>query len=94
MSKLQAHLITGLAPLVRADGSLVYSTCSVMSEENDDVVDGFLASAAGARFRPMDLDRMLPAAWRPYVGRDGRFRSLPSAGGPDGHFVAAFERVD
>lgn len=40
----QRRLIEGAAPLLRVGGCLVYSTCSSEPEENEHVVDAFIAS--------------------------------------------------
>lgn len=40
--RLQADILDGAAPLVRAGGRLVYSTCSIEPEENADQVRSFL----------------------------------------------------
>jgi len=39
----QADVLAGAAPLVAAGGTLVYATCSVLAEENDQAVSGFVA---------------------------------------------------
>jgi 16S rRNA (cytosine967-C5)-methyltransferase len=41
---LQARLLRALWPLLRADGRLVYATCSVLKCENDDQIAGFRAA--------------------------------------------------
>ncbi len=39
----QAAILDQAAPLVRAGGRLIYATCSLLREENEDQVTGFLA---------------------------------------------------
>jgi len=43
---LQRAILEGAAMLVKPGGRLVYATCSVLGEENERVVDAFLASHA------------------------------------------------
>ena len=50
LAALQAHLLASAAARVAAGGRLAYATCSVLSEENEAIVDAFLASPAGAGF--------------------------------------------
>lgn len=50
LSVLQGELLSAAATRVAPGGRLVYATCSVLDEENDAVVQAFLASAAGAGF--------------------------------------------
>jgi 16S rRNA (cytosine967-C5)-methyltransferase len=94
MAAIQRRLLSGLAPLVAPGGRLVYATCSLAREENDDVADAFLASEAGSTFEPMDLGGLLPESWKAGVRESGRFQQVPAIGGPDGHFVAVFRRQD
>ena len=93
LAVLQRRLLAGVAPIVAEGGRLVYSTCSIARGENDVVADDFLASDAGRGFEPLQLRDVLPEAWAPCVGADGRFRTLQRESGPDGHFVAAFRRL-
>ena len=42
LSALQGEILSALWPLLEAGGQLLYVTCSVLAEENDNVVQGFL----------------------------------------------------
>ena len=46
----QLSLLTAAAQVVAAGGRIVYSTCSLDEDENEDVVQAFLKSAAGVGF--------------------------------------------
>lgn len=50
LAALQADLLASAAARVAPGGRLLYATCSVLAEENEAVVQGFLASPAGAGF--------------------------------------------
>ena len=77
LAVLQRALLDEAARHVAVGGTLVYATCSILDEENQQVVDGFLAAQA-------------QDAWR--VG-EGSFATLPALDGPDGHFAAVLQRV-
>ena len=55
---------------------LVYATCSIFEEENQQVVDAFLASPDMGEWQRVEKD----------------FQSLPQLGGPDGHFACILRR--
>jgi 16S rRNA (cytosine967-C5)-methyltransferase len=75
---------------VRPGGTLVYATCSLFDEENDDVVRAFLASSAGAAFRVVPAGpRMVQAA---SLGVTDALRLLPHRHGTDGFYGVALER--
>lgn len=83
-SRRQRALLEAQAALVRPGGRLVYATCSVEQEENEQVVDPFLA--AHAEFEVEGLPD-----WAERF-RDGRFLRLEPAAGGDAFFVARLRR--
>jgi 16S rRNA (cytosine967-C5)-methyltransferase len=83
--RLQAELLDAAAELVTPGGLLVYSTCSLEPEENEEQVASFMA-----RQRQFDLERgpelAVPAE------RDGLLEVLPQVHGWDGAFAARLRR--
>ena len=51
LAELQLQILRRAATRVAAGGRLAYSTCSIFRQEDEDVVDAFLASPEGADFR-------------------------------------------
>ncbi len=93
MAERQQAMLARAASLVRPDGLLVYSVCSLESEEGEAVADAFLASHTSFALDPVHGDE-LPAGMAPDGA--GRVRVLPGTlaeeGGADGFFVARFRR--
>jgi len=81
---IQSKLLTVLWQVLRAGGTLVYCTCSILDEENDQVVAAFL------RRTPDASVRAISASWGFQTGC-GR-QLLPSEGGPDGFYYAVLEK--
>lgn len=50
LASVGASILAQAARMVAPGGRLTYATCTVFSEENDAVIDGFLASEAGQGF--------------------------------------------
>ena len=67
MQRQQLAILRAVAPLLRAGGSLVYSTCSLEPEENDQVIETFLCEQRD--FRLTNREATLP--FRDFV--DGAF---------------------
>ncbi|MBC13287.1 MAG: 16S rRNA methyltransferase [Rhodothermaceae bacterium] len=88
LTDLQDRLLDAAAAHVRPGGVLVYSTCSVEAEENDDRVTAFLARHPGYSLDPVGT--LVPAA---LVDGDV-YRALPHAHGTDGAFAARLRRSD
>lgn len=61
LAATQLQLLDRVAPLVAADGRLIYSTCSSEPEENEHVVDAFLQSHPDFTLLPLANIGGLPA---------------------------------
>lgn len=88
LAAAQATLLRAAAEHVRPGGLLVYSTCSLEHEENDEQIDEFLASHDGWTLEPP------PSGAVPDEVLDGgRLRVLPQRHGTDGSFAARLRRA-
>ncbi|MDH4139607.1 MAG: methyltransferase domain-containing protein [Coriobacteriia bacterium] len=92
LAELGLRLLTTACGLVRTGGFVVYSTCTILRRENEDVVESFLSSEQGSPFVPYGADDRVPGSWARFITDEGWFCSLPEAGGPDGHFAAVLAR--
>ena len=86
----QAAILTAAARLLKAGGRLVYATCSVLPEENQEIVEAFLSEHP--EYRLLDCRQILAAQNVPLAM--GRYlQLLPHVHGTDGFFAAALERI-
>jgi len=85
---LQERILENAAACVKRGGYLLYSTCSVMPEENDGVVEAFLDGYP-------DFAPSRPAADFPAEALDPRgfLRTFPHRHGTDGFFGALLRRL-
>ena len=87
----QIELLSRAAATVRAGGRLVYATCSSEPEENERVVEAFLA--ANHDFALVNLaDETLPVTMTRLIDADGMFRTLPFRDRLEAFFAAALRR--
>jgi len=89
--ELQQRILTSAATLVNPGGRLVYVTCSLLQEENEQQLFWFLENHSD--FQPMSIDQV----WRETVGgppppTGPSLRLSPASTGTDGFFCAVFER--
>lgn len=88
LAALQRELLWATADVVLPGGLLVYSTCSLEPEENDEQVDAFLRARPGWSLEPPPggavPDSVLDA---------GRLRVLPQRHGVDGAFAVRLRSV-
>ena len=86
----QAAILAAAARLVRPGGRLVYATCSILVEENEGIVDAFLA--AHPEFRRLSAREIL--AGQGIAIECGEDMSLaPQTHGTDGFYAAVLERA-
>ena len=85
---LQRDILAAASSCVKPGGLLIYSTCSLEHEENDDVVNAFLRDDDAFVLEPPPVD-VVPAA----VVDRGFLRVLPQAHGVDGAFAARLRRI-
>ncbi len=87
MARYQREMLTGAAGAVKSGGILVYSTCSIEPDENEKVVEAFMAEAGG--FVLEDISRFVPDS---VVYRHGMMQTLPHVHGVDGLFGARLRK--
>lgn len=73
-AKRQAAILDALWQVLRVNGKLLYATCSVFPQENDRVIEAFVARSKGARRLP--LADGAAAQWLPDAEHDGFFYAL------------------
>jgi 16S rRNA (cytosine967-C5)-methyltransferase len=88
MASTQRSLLDAAANIVKPGGLLVYSTCSLEPEENDQPVDLFLATHPQFTLEPPP-EGTVPAD----VLDGGRLRVLPQRHGTDGAFAVRLRRA-
>jgi 16S rRNA (cytosine967-C5)-methyltransferase len=87
LSRRQRRILANSARMVRPRGRLVYSTCSVEREENEEVITSFLRE--NTDFKEVDTS---PAPDGLRV-TGGAVRIWPHRDGADGFFITTLERV-
>ncbi len=72
----QLAILSALWPLLEHDGKLLYATCSVFQQENEQVVTSFLAQQPDARRLPVNLPECSKGQMLPDDQHDGFFYAL------------------
>ncbi|MBI5789075.1 MAG: 16S rRNA (cytosine(967)-C(5))-methyltransferase RsmB [Candidatus Schekmanbacteria bacterium] len=78
----QGKLLAQAAPYLANDGVLVYATCSLEEEENEQVIEGFLKTHPGWQSAPIITDGKACNYWHSWTQKDFS----------DGFFVAKLTR--
>jgi 16S rRNA (cytosine967-C5)-methyltransferase len=93
LASLAARELTMLrhaAEMVAEGGRLVYATCSSEPEENEGIVDAFLAKAP--EFIPVHAGQTHPKLVDTLIDSRGHLRTQPHLHGLEAFFGAVFER--
>ncbi|KAL4519360.1 hypothetical protein Ndes2526A_g00448 [Nannochloris sp. 'desiccata'] len=90
---LQSELLSSAAQVVRPGGLLVYSTCSLEAEENENIIASFLHSDLGSEFvvEPPPESACVPSEC---LSEQGMLRMLPHVHGTDGAFAARLRKKE
>jgi len=85
LAEKQKTILRNAADMVRTGGILIYSTCSLETEENEEVASDLVGSFPDFERVPLEV----PAA---LIAPDGGVRTWPHRHDTDGFFITAFRR--
>ncbi len=90
LTRSQMAILNAVAPMVRVGGALVYATCSILPQENEEQIRAFLAKHT--EYHVESLASELP---EPLAHREGPFglQMFAHRDGTDGFFVCRMRRV-
>lgn len=86
LPEVQSRILNNVSSYVRPGGTLLYSTCTIRSEENEAVVRRFLAE--NSAFAPAEFS----SPWRD-ESAGGMLQLWPQRHGTDGFFIAKLRRL-
>lgn len=91
LAELQLDILSAASRLVRPNGLLIYSTCTMTPDENELIVERFLETHPGFR---VDTSREeIPDTLKVLLGPDGFLRTIPHVHQIDGFFGARLRRI-
>ena len=92
--KIQQELLNAVAPLLKKGGVLVYSTCTLTNEENQQIVNNFVAKNSGFRL-DQSLEAFLPeVVTKKITTTGGMIQLLPQHFQTDGFFISRIIRTE
>jgi len=87
MANLQKSILKNISNYLKPGGKLIYSTCSLEKEENQDVIDHFLKYKSD--FELIGTNSLLPNNW---INSRGFMFSFPAKTNTDGLFAAVLRK--
>ena len=86
LPQLQLAILRNQANYVKPGGILMYSTCTVLRRENEDVVKAFLEERSDFYLEPLDLPEVFPK------NESGMLTLIPGEYDTDGFFISRLRR--
>ncbi len=88
IQKIQYDILSNSAKYVKLNGYIVYSTCTILEEENEKTVERFLKE--NTNFEIVDISKMIPNNQA-----NGKYiKTLPNINDLDGFFIAKLKRIN
>lgn len=86
LPKLQLQILNNQANYVKPGGLLLYSTCTLLRRENEEVVEAFLQNNRDFQLEPLPLPQVFPK------NTSGMLTLVPGEYDTDGFFIARLRR--
>ena len=90
VSEKQRSILHSSAPLVKPGGRIVYATCTLLRQENESVIEGFLIR--NPEFKLMEANKFLVQRNTGLAATGPFFKLLPHLNGTDGFFCAVLDK--
>lgn len=93
LNQIQAELLSIAAAKTKIGGRIIYITCSVLPDENEDIINAFLR--AHQEFAPLDISKLWEQKINaPYPhGNQQMLRMSPLTTNTDGFFITVLEKI-
>ena len=85
LASKQLKILRNASNLIKRGGRIIYSTCSLETEENEAVADNFLAKTD-------EFEKVSPSFDEKFLTGENYARTFPPRDGNDGFFVAVFRK--
>ncbi len=89
--KMQSRILANAARYLKPGGHLVYSTCTIMPEENQEIVLDFVGQ--NPRYRMCDFSELLSEKLGKKSVKNGCLQLFPNIHGTDGFFISKIVRT-
>ncbi|MFT4635059.1 MAG: 16S rRNA (cytosine967-C5)-methyltransferase [Arenicella sp.] len=91
---LQQSILQSAKRLVKPGGRLLYATCSMLEEENEQQAITFLDNNPEFSAEAFDLPQSLAAHPQRFINNGHEIRTFPAMTGTDGFYVASLRRAE
>lgn len=90
LAKIQREILEVVSRYVKPGGRLLFSTCTIAKEENQDNVEWIEKNLP---FERVSIEEKLPKVFQRLTGAEGYLQVLPNQAGTDGFFLSCFRKI-
>ena len=90
LQKMQYKILSNASKYLKPGGALVYSTCTITEEENENLINIFLKF--NRDYELEDISGYIPHSFINNFSRNGCLKLFPNLNGTDGFFIAKLRR--
>lgn len=90
ITKIQKNILQNCSEYLKEGGELVYSTCSILKEENEDIIHKFLEKNRNFEIVPITIDK--ENAFNHYLEKTGYIKVYPNHQA-DGFFICKLKKI-
>ena len=83
---MQKQILEVSKNYVKKNGTLLYSTCTILDEENIDIIDNFIES--NPEYKLVSIENEMCNSKKISTLKDGYMKLYPSVHNTDGFFIA------
>lgn len=91
LSMVQKNILSVCSQYVKLGGTLVYSTCTIMKKENEEVINHFLQN--NTNFIIEDIQKYITTTFLKNRCLNGYIQIIPHLDGIDGFFICKLKRI-
>lgn len=93
LTRLQSSILDSASRLVKPGGRLLYATCSLLAEENEQQISAFLERNNDFKLGSLEMGTLLESKSERFEATDHSLRTFPGLSGTDGFYVAKLTRA-
>ncbi len=91
LKHIQKQILSNASRYVKLGGELVYSTCTILPEENLEIVQDFIKE--NPSFEMINIENLLPTNLRKDTAKHGYIQLFPNVDLTDGFFICKMKRT-
>ncbi|WP_446715301.1 hypothetical protein [Caloramator sp. Dgby_cultured_2] len=91
LTKIQSILLKNASKYVKINGEILYSTCTITKDENEQIIEKFLNE--NTNFELVNISELVPIEFKNSLIDGTYLRLYPNINNTDGFFICKLKRL-